>query len=272
MKSLNYINKPSSKKIESNEVEIESDERSDVERFKEAYENAILEGRDTSRSVEDDGFHPSSLGTASGGCMRRAVYLLRGVEKANTFDARVLNIFATGHAVHERIQNYIAKMGVEFQDEIPIRMEDPPITGHADGVLTLPWNNKKILLEIKSTNESGFTARKNWKKGKDEHFAQANIYAYILGIETIWIMYECKDNQEYEIFEHKANARKAENIIKKWSRAYDIFKAGELPERPYRPDHKACMYCDLREHCFADSEVGVSFKPKKETVEEDDTF
>lgn len=253
--------------------ELTEDERSDLERFKEIYEQTIVASQDTSRLVEDDGFHPSSLGTYSGNCMRRAVYLLRGVAKKPNFTPRILTVFANGHAVHDRIQKTIEAAGMMLETEVKIEYEDPPISGHADGVILLPWNDRKILLEIKSANENTFSGRLKWKKGKDEHFAQANIYAYILGIDTIWIMYENKDNQEFEIFEHKASPKKAETIIKKWRKAYAIFKEGELPERPYKPDNKACMYCDLREYCFSDTEVGVSLNGKKKEEEgKDDEY
>lgn len=243
------------------------DEASDLERFKEMYEQQIISNEDTSRHVETDGFHPSSLGSYSGNCMRRAVYLLRGIARTPNFSHRILTVFANGHAVHDRIQKTIEDMGAMLETEIEISYEDPPVRGHADGVILLPWNDRKILLEIKSANENTFTGRLKWKKGKDEHYAQANIYAYILGIDTIWIMYENKDNQEYEIFEHKANPKKAETILKKWRKAYAIFEKGELPERPYKPDNKACMYCDLRDHCFSDPEIGVNLNGKKKEEE-----
>lgn len=248
------------------------DEQSDLEKFKELYEKTILEGEDTSRHVEDDGFHPSSLGTYSGNCMRRAVYLLRGVRKNPNFSDRILRVFANGHAVHDRIQKHIEVAGAMLETEVEISYEDPPISGHADGVIVLPWNGRKILLEIKSANENTFSGRLKWKKAKDEHFAQANIYAYILDIDTIWVLYENKDNQDYAIFEHKANPKKAENILKKWRKAYAVFKDGELPERPYKPDNKACMYCDLQKHCFTDPEIGVSLSGKKKKEEEYEPF
>ena len=123
---------------------------SDLEEFRRIYEQTILGDADTSRHVEADGFHPSMLGIYSGKCMRRAVYLLRGVEKVPNFDSRILRVFAVGHSIHERIQGIIESSNLEFEAEVPIVSEDPPIRGHADGIITLPWNGRKILLEIKS--------------------------------------------------------------------------------------------------------------------------
>lgn len=269
MKSLTVLKKQADEAIKNTPGAkgapvLTEDERSDIEIFKEIYENQIVGDKDDSRTIETDGFHASALGVSYGKCMRRAVYLLRGVPKEAVHDHRVLRIFALGHSIHERIQTTLADAGVLIEEEVEIEYEDPPIRGHADGVLVLPWNGKKILLEIKSCNDNTYINRLKFKKGKDEHFEQANIYAYILDIETIWIMYENKNNQEYEIFEHKTDRKKAEKVIDRWAKAYRVFKEGNIPVRPYKPTSKACTYCDLRDHCLADPEVGVTLPSKEE--------
>lgn len=235
-------------------VEQSDDERTALERFETAYDQAWIEQRDQSRNVEDDGFHPSSLGIAVGKCGRRNVYLLRGIAKKSNVDARTLRVFANGHDVHARIQKTLENMGIDAVSEIPIDWSDPPIKGHADG--TLVWEEESLLIEIKSCSEDVFLNRLKWKKPKDEHFDQANIYAYILGLEKIWIIYECKNNQETKIFEKKANPEAAEKIINKWREQYKMYEEGKLPKRPYKPGSPTCAGCDLAYHCLADPEVG----------------
>lgn len=235
---------------------LSDDERTDLERFIEAYDAQYVDGRDTAREIETDGFHPSALGIKCGKCARRDVYLLRGTRKKANFNARVLRIFAVGHAIHERIQSTIYAMpDAEFESEVEITYLDPPISGHADGVLT--WEGNRILLEVKSIGQDGFINRRKWKKPKPEHFAQANIYAYILGLEWIYVLYECKNDQDFEVFKVKADYEAAEKQIAKWKKTYDIHLKGELPKRPYKPESEACLSCDLREHCLADPEIGV---------------
>jgi CRISPR/Cas system-associated exonuclease Cas4 (RecB family) len=235
---------------------LDEDQRTDLERFKEEYEKAIVGSADTSRLVETDGFHPSSLGIAAGRCNRRDFYLLSGVTKKPNFDARTYRVFANGHSVHERVQQALTNAGLLVESEVPIELDDPPVRGRADGIVELPWNKRRIILEIKSINDNGFTMRLKWKKPKDEHYDQANIYAYILGIDTIWVFYECKNDQDYVILEKKANPAAAEKQLAKWRKTYEMFKEGKKPKRPYRPDSQACTYCDLRELCFSDPEVG----------------
>lgn len=241
---------------------------SGVEAFQAAFDEAWVNSRDTSRSVEADGFHASSLGVKYGTCPRRNVYLLRGIAKENRFDARTLRVFQNGHDVHARIQRIIEQMGVGMESEVRIDHDDPPIKGHADGVLV--WEGRKILLEIKSCSDDVFINRLKFKKPKEEHFAQANIYAWVLGIDTIFIVYENKNTQEVKFFEVPANKEAAEKIVESWRLQYKVFKDGELPKRPYKPGSPTCAGCDLKTHCMADPEVGVDLKEYAREIEREE--
>lgn len=235
------------------------EEKSDLDAFKEAWDKSWVDSADTSRAVEDDGFHPSSLGIDTGKCGRRNVYLLNGVRKAQTFSPRILRVFGNGHAVHDRLQKSLESMGIEMVSEVPIVADIPmPIRGHADG--TLVWRDRKILIEIKSCSPTVFENRLKWKKAKDEHFEQANIYAHVLDLDVIWVIYECKGTQEIAIFEHKANRKKSQKILDKWHAEWMIFKDGKIPARPFKPGSPVCAGCDVAYHCLADSEVGVDVK------------
>ena len=232
-----------------------TDSKQDIVDFKAKFDQLYMDEMDTSRFIEADGFHPSALGTYSGKCIRNQVYMLRGVEKKNTFDARTLRVLDTGNHIHEKLQSAFERMGVLVSAEIPIEYAYPPIKGHTDGVIK--FNDQIILIEIKSCNSNTFEMRKKWKKPKPEHFDQANIYAYILELEKVWIIYYCKDNEELEIFELDADPKAAERIIKKWTKTYETFKAGDLPKRPYKRDSKECMYCPLADTCWSDNEDSV---------------
>jgi hypothetical protein len=243
---------------------LSDDQRSSLERFEEAYDAAWTNSRDTSRNVEDDGFHPSTLGISVGACGRRNVYLLRGTEKHGVTDPRVLRVFANGHGVHDRIQKVLEGMGVDARSEIVIDHAEPPIKGHADGVLT--WEERGILIEIKSCSDEVFVNRLKWKKPKDEHFAQANIYAYILGLDTVWVIYENKNTQETKIFEKPTDEVAAKKQMDKWHAEWLCHLDGELPKRPYKPGSPTCAGCDLKWKCLSDEEIGVDLKPYKEKV------
>lgn len=259
MKLKDVIEKNKKAILERHQTKSAVENPPEVQEFMEALDLAIVSQSDDSRLVESDGFHPSSLGIKSGKCQRRNVYLLRGTPREPITNPRTQRIFGNGHAVHDRLQKYLEKMdGINFQTEVVIEYENPPIRGHADGVFE--WDGKKILLEIKSCNQDVFDNRVMFKKPKDEHVAQANLYAHILGLDYVWIMYENKNTQELLVFELPTNATKAKNIIKKWGRTYELFKEGLLPERPYKEISDECQWCDMHKVCYADEDDGVDFK------------
>ena len=222
----------------------------DVEEFKRAYDEFWLNTVDESRFVEADGFHPSSLGVEHGKCVRYHYYMLSGVRKENTFNARLLRILHRGNTIHEMMQKNLEDMKVLRSAEIPIEWNDPPIKGHCDGVIS--YNGRIILIEIKSISGAGFDQRVQWKRAKPEHLLQAYIYAYILKIDIIWIVYYNKATEEIEIFEYPANKEVAEKQIKKWKKWYQVWQDGELPKRPFKIDSPACSSCPLAKHCYSD--------------------
>lgn len=237
----------------------------EIAEFAKAFDQHIIESQDKSRTVENDGFHPSSLGIKQGKCARRGVYLMRGVAKGFISDAKLLRVFANGHAVHDRLQKYLESMeGLEMQSEVRVETENPPIRGHCDG--TLVWNGKRYALEIKSCSPTVFEQRVMWKKPKDEHVEQVNIYAHVLGIDEIIVCYENKGTQELLFFSVKTDHEKARKQIDKWHAQYLCYLDGELPKRPYQPNSPTCAVCDLKPHCFSDSTVGVDLKPYKDAV------
>jgi len=245
---------------------LSEDERSSLQRFEEAYDAAWTNSRDTTRNIEDDGFHPSSLGITVGACGRRNVYLLRGVEKHGVTDPRVLRVFANGHAVHDRLQKMLEGMEVGAESELKIHYDVPPIRGHADGILV--WEEREILVEIKSCSDEVFVNRLKWKKPKDEHFAQANVYATVLNLDTVWVIYENKNTQETKIFEKPTDRIAAFKIIDKWHAEWLCHLDGELPLRPYKIGSPTCAGCDVKWKCLSDAEIGIDIKPYKKRVQE----
>lgn len=243
---------------------LDEQEQSDLDAFVEAFDAAWIATRDESREVESDGFHPSSLGIAHGKCARRNVYMLRGERKEARFSARILRVFANGHGVHDRLQRVLESMDTGMESEISIDSDNPPIRGHADGTLT--WRGKRICVEIKSCSPDVFTNRLKWKKPKDEHFEQVNIYAYVLDIDTIWIVYENKGTQELKFFEKKTDRVAAKKIVDDWHSQWLCHEAGELPKRPYKIGSPVCAGCDFNYMCVSDPEIGVDLKKYKEEV------
>jgi len=219
-----------------------------TENFKAAFDSFIVASADRSRNIEDDGFHPSILGVDYGHCPRYQYYLLTGNEKNVDHNARVLRIFDRGSQIHESIQEKLAAMGFLREAEVDVDWAGPPpIKGHADGV---GWWDKPILLEFKSINQSGYDYRLKYKRPLEKHFDQANIYAYVLEIDTIWIFYINKNTEEYEVFDCPADRKAAEKQIAKWKKVWDAVQAKEIPDRKFKETSKECSWCPFKEMCW----------------------
>lgn len=234
-----------------------------AKQIEDIIDQAFIAGQDTSRLVEDDGFHPSSLGIKAGKCGRRNVYLLRGTQRSPSTNARLQRIFGNGNDVHERIQKAMELYGdINWESEIPIYYDDPPVRGHADSTFIL--DGVPYVGEIKSCSHTVFENRLMFNKPKPEHFVQPNIYAYILNIKKIAVIYENKSTQEIKVFVLDADYDEAEKQLAKWRAEWLCYQDGKLPKRPYKLGSPTCAECDLKALCWGEGqEEGVSMSEYK---------
>ncbi len=196
-----------------------------------------------------DAFSPSNTNM----CPRYAVYLFRdGEEPDPDHDARVQRIFDTGHAMHERVCGYFKDMDILLEEEFPVVWDSPPIKGTCDGIID--WDGRK-LIELKSINDSGFMTRKLYGKPKDEHARQAQIYMKCLDLDSGFVIYENKNNQELLFLLVQRDETYIKKLFKKYDTIWSAFQAGILPERPYVETSDKCKYCKLKARCWSDDEV-----------------
>lgn len=173
-------------------------------------------------SEHNDGrYHPSML-------FRCPAYIFLYMEQypmPKDWSPELQRIFGNGDAVHERIQVDLCRAGVldcslfDATQETPIHDDKYNIGGHTDGLLnfgpkkatgkTFTFFGKECpiyefldaskgrILEIKSMNPWMFDKLKDVKP---EHVSQASIYAYVLGLQTIHFLYECKGTQKWKEF------------------------------------------------------------------------
>lgn len=116
---------------------------------------------------------PSQVGT----CLRARYYARNQEDKdVNAIQPRTRRIFDTGHALHERTQNYLKEEGILIQDEVPVRDDVLNIQGHTDGLLMLD-DDECAIFEYKTINEHGF---KTLITIKPEHYMQGLVYLYCM--------------------------------------------------------------------------------------------
>ena len=95
-------------------------------------------------------FHPSNLHKSPRELYD--LYLNGGSNKE--FEARILRVFDNGHAVHNRLKEYLHKTGLLIQTEVPAENDEYEIRGHTDGIIDI--RGVQGVLEIKSMNSTQF--------------------------------------------------------------------------------------------------------------------
>lgn len=199
------------------------------------------------------GFHPSYTNQ----CARYWYYLFEGIEMETSFSPQTYRIFDNGHAVHERIYSYFRDMGILVAEEIPVTHDDPPIEGTADGIIDF-YGNK--LIELKSISNEGFEYRRIYKKPKDDHFRQAQIYMRCLDLSQAFVIYENKNNQQILPILIDRDDAFIDKLFNKYRKFYKNFTEGTIPDQPYKMTSKNCSNCDLYSHCWS----GVNGNKKEE--------
>jgi len=191
-----------------------------------------------------NGFHPSYTNQ----CKRYWYYMFEGVNTDVDFRPQTYRIFDNGHAVHDRLYKYFREMGILVNEEIPVNYSSPPIEGTADGIIN--WYGEK-LIELKSISSEGFHYRQIYKKPKDEHYRQAQIYMECLNLDSGFVIYENKNNQELLPIYIEKDQVFIDKLFKKYREIYGSFVQQIIPERPYKITSKQCQSCNVRSLCWS---------------------
>lgn len=200
------------------------------------------------------GFHPSYTNQ----CARYWYYLFNGVEVTTSFSPQTYRIFDNGHKVHDRLYSYFRDMGILVEEEIPVRYDNPPIEGTADGIIDIDGHK---LIELKSISNEGFHYRKLYMKPKDEHYRQAQIYMRCLDLPSGFVIYENKNNQEILPIYIDRDDAFIDKLFKKYGTIYNAYVKQEIPDRPYKQSSAHCNGCDLAKMCWAEGESAEAEEP-----------
>jgi CRISPR/Cas system-associated exonuclease Cas4 (RecB family) len=213
--------------------------------------NEHLQGRNVSTFKKVSGFHPSYTNQ----CARYWYYLFEGANVTPSFSSQTYRIFDNGHAVHDRLYSYFRDMGILIAEEIPVSYDNPPIEGTADGIIN--WYGEQ-LIELKSISAEGFHYRQLHNKPKDEHYRQAQIYMRCLDLQSGFVIYENKNNQDILPIYIDRDDEFIEKLFKKYRKIHSNYLSGEIPPQPYKRSSANCSSCDLAEICWAEGEGGSS--------------
>jgi CRISPR/Cas system-associated exonuclease Cas4 (RecB family) len=237
MKSLKQLKKPKTQPIEVS-VEIRKELSVGID------DHLIKRNETNFKQVK--GFHPSYTNQ----CSRYWYYLFQGVNVTPSFSAQTYRIFDNGHAVHSRLYSYFREMGILVAEEIPVTYDSPPIEGTADGIID--WYGHK-LIELKSISSEGFHYRQLHSKPKDEHYRQAQIYMHCLDLESGYVIYENKNNQDILPIYIDRDQKFIDKLFKKYETIYHNYVNGQIPDHPYKRTSANCNSCDLAALCWAEN-------------------
>lgn len=250
MKSLGALRKTEEKKavVESSQMT-----GSQMEDWLVDNVDLSLEKRNEPVYKKVDYFRPSSTNQ----CARYWYYMFDGVTYTPSFSPQTYRIFDNGHAVHDRLYSYLDAMGILVASEIPISNDDPPIQGTADGIIEL---DGKKLIELKSISSEGFHYRQLAHKPSDDHVRQANLYMHCLDLDSGFVIYENKNNQQILPIYIERDDVFLDKLFKKYRKIHQSVKDEVIPERPYKRTSKHCARCDLATLCWADNSVEQEYE------------
>jgi CRISPR/Cas system-associated exonuclease Cas4 (RecB family) len=140
-------------------------------------------------------------------------------------------------------------MGILIAEEIRVNHDSPPIEGTADGIIN--WYGEK-LIELKSISQEGFHYRQLHNKPKDEHYRQAQIYMECLNLDSGFVIYENKNNQQILPIFIERDQEFIDKLFKKYRKFYSSYLSQEIPVQPYTRTSANCNSCDLVAHCWAE--------------------
>lgn len=182
-------------------------------------------------------------------CSRYWYYNFTGIDYPVEFSPQTYRIFDNGHAVHDRLYQYFRDMGILLEEELPVSYDDPPIQGTADGVIDL---HGPRLIELKSISAEGFEYRRLAHKPSDNHYRQAQIYMQCLDLDSGFVIYENKNNQQILPIYIERDGKFIDKLFNKYRKIYVSVQEQAMPDRPYKRTSKYCASCDLEQHCWSD--------------------
>ena len=156
-------------------------------------------------------FHPSAgLTWEIDHCIRNIMFdLVCAPKSEKLISPKLAKILDNGHDRHKGLNSLFKRMaaakhqGMEaFEHDIPAKHPTLPIAGEADGRIHMA-NGHRYIVDFKTINLANFK-KLNGSSGR--YLYQLNTYMGILNEKVGYVLYECKDNQDWaepmELYRH----------------------------------------------------------------------
>ena len=237
---------------------------------------ASMNNNAASTSRDTDYLHPSEI-CKRDWCPRSSMYTIYKTtpDKVKDFSFQTLNIFKTGHDIHDKWQDWLQQIGILEERELPLFSEEYHIKGNADGLVNDFLG--KAILEIKSVglgtvrfedyklynmyDNKEITHDEVWKRIRQPfttHLKQVMLYMFVTGVHKGIVLYEWKANQAVKEFEVSYQEVLIESILKSCLLVKESLKNNILIDRPEwasSSSHAVCKKCQYNKTCWSNNET-----------------
>lgn len=238
------------------------------EKLIKALEGAYLQQKRPNKFTKKVTFSPSSIGYGHAVCPRYWYLAFTGADFVETNDAKSVAVMDSGTAAHSRIQKSLKIAGILDAEEVEIKLNDPPIRGYVDVLLTV--DGEKVVGEIKTTSQEIFTLKQVSMKPSPNHLFQILIYMKATGRKKGVLLYENRNDLSVlamEIDFNEKNEKILEDALEWMRMVYKAYEESDLPKRPYRSQTvKICQNCPLNKVCWEETPEGETKYPKMEVL------
>ena len=194
-------------------------------------------------------FRPSGFG----GCRRSQVFgYNKEYQEPPQPDDTLSMILETGTALHAMVQQWLSEHpGVFFAKEVPVWLPELEIKGSSDGILMFRRADKygsiyRWGFELKTIGPKGF---EDLRGPKPEHVVQASIYAKLMGVWWITIVYYCKGTSKLKEYHVSFDPQVWESVKQRVAELKVHTDGGTLPEYDTKECKNSINLCRYVRRC-----------------------
>jgi hypothetical protein len=191
-------------------------------------------------------YYPSEVGN----CLRKVWY---SYNYPQAIDIDKQKIFEIGNMIHafvadvlKSVKNEEVKL-LKYEFPFDIRIDNFQVSGRVDDLLLLKVENKKLLVEVKSTKNVEMIKRPHFN-----HKLQLQLYMYATGVHDGAMLYVDKNNLKSRVFPINFNRQEAEKVVGRFRLLHACLVSNKLPiaEAKHNEELRSlCKYCEYRIKC-----------------------
>lgn len=211
-------------------------------------------------------FSPSTIGYGHGTCPRFWFIAFTGTDSwQDDVDPMGVANMGVGSMVHNYIQTALKSSGFLVEEEVEIKLEDPPVRGYLDAIVE--WMGELLVCEIKTTRQESFIFKETSGKPSANHLIQILLYLRAKKIQRGFLLYVNKNDQTMLVIPvemDEENTRLLDEVLDWLRTARAAYDAGTLPQIPFvrarnsgEPSNKICRECPVQKDCFNKYGEGV---------------